>query len=601
MHTLSSSAVRAGGLSLADIVAALRDLDLTGCSVLPIAVLRNVVVEPIEPYLRYLAFEIGCDARVRFGEYDHIQQESLGGRPGLLDASTAFVLVFNSLDVLSPVLTTDFAAAGPDEIAAEGDRIVAAAEAAIDGIRRQTAATILWHAFELPLFPALGIADARQPLSQTSVIAALNERLRLALSKTGSGYLVDTNACRARLGAAAFYDARYWHIGRAPYSREGLWEIALEQFKYVRASRGRQKKCLVLDCDDVLWGGVVGEEGLSGIRIGRSYPGSAYLEFQQEVLNLHRRGVILAICSKNNDADVRAVFRGHPDMLLKEEHFACVRINWTDKPTNLREIAAELNIGLDSLLFADDSEVECDLVRRLLPEVEVLHLPRDRAVENRSRLAAGGWFDTLAVSEDDRARGARYLDEAARNRMRSESANLEAYFQALGMMASIRTADPLSISRIAQLTRKTNQFNLTTRRYSDEDIARMAAREDCDVLSLRLSDRYGDSGLVGVAILVYDGPAVTLDTLLLSCRVLGRGVEDAFLVTALKRARARGALTAIGEYRPTARNQMVGEFYTSRGFNPRDGGAGTNRFTLDLGAWAGTEPWFFKAVVAVLG
>jgi FkbH-like protein len=582
--------------TLAEIEDALRRADLSSLVPMNIAVLRNVVVEPIEPYLRYLASEIGHQARVQFGEYDQVLQEAAGSRPEWLNEKTTCVLVFVALDVLSWNLARNFAALSAADVGREVDQVGEFIDAVLAGLRRQTPAMILWHSFELPVAPALGILDGQRADGQTAVVTRLNERLRAALGAAGSAYLVDMNACRSRIGAAAFRDSRYWHIGRAPYSREALREIALEDFKFLRALKGRQKKCLVLDCDDILWGGVVGEDGLSGIKLGRTYPGSPYVELQQEIVNLHHRGVILAVCSKNNAADVWDVFRNHPDMLLREEHIAAARINWVDKVTNLRELAAELNIGLDSMLFVDDSEIECELIRNVLPEVEVLHLPRDKAVEHRERLAAGGWFDTLTLSDEDRLRAASYKAEAARTKLRGDSPDLESYFRSLEMVVRILPADPVSIPRLAQLTQKTNQFNMTTRRYSDEHIARLAASESTDVLGLRLTDRFGDAGLVGVGILRYDGAAAVMDTFLLSCRVLGRGVEDAFLVQCLRRAQARGARTIAAQFIPTAKNQVAADFYRSRGFQPIDGPDEGQRLELSLETFSGSAPSFFKRI-----
>jgi FkbH-like protein len=584
---------------LAEIEETLRRADVSAASPMSLAVLRNVVVEPIQPYWRYLALEMGHDASVRFGEYDQIFQEAVAGRPDLLNDQTTAVLIFTSLDVLSWNLARNFASLRPEDVQREVAQIGEFVDAVLAGVRRQTSAMILWHGFELPVSPSLGIVDSQRADGQTGVIAALNDRLRAALASAGSAYFVDLNACRSRIGAGAFRDARYWHIGRAPFSREALEEIAREDFKYVRALKGKQKKCLVVDCDDVLWGGIVGEDGIDGIKLGRSYPGSPYFEFQQEIVNLHHRGIIVALCSKNNEADVWEVFRRHPDMVLREEHIAASRINWTDKATNLRAIAAELNIGLDSFVFMDDSEIECELVRNVLPDVTVVHLPRDKAVEHRDRLAGGGWFDTLTLSEDDRLRAASYKAEAARTKLRADSPDLDSYFASLEMVVQIRPADRVSIPRLAQLTQKTNQFNMTTRRYSDEEIARLAAGDASEVLGLRLSDRYGDAGVVGVSILKYDGGSAVIDTFLLSCRVLGRGVEDAFLVHCLKRAQARGARTAVAHFIQTAKNQMARDFDRTRGFHAVDAADGVERFELALDGFSKSEPAFFKRIDAV--
>ncbi len=535
---------------------------------LHVAILRNVTVESMLPYLRFLAYEIGFAADIRLGNYDNIVQESLGASEGILAQHTDCVLIFMKLENLSWGLARDLARLGSENAQHEARRIQETIAGILAGIRAQTNAMILWHGFELPLYPALGIWDSQIPAGQTGVITELNGFLRTALRSVANAYYVDLNLCLARVGGRAFYDERYWHIGRAPYSREALCEIASEDFKFIRSLKGKSKKCLVLDCDNVLWGGIVGEDGLSGIRLGRTYPGSAYWEFQQEVVNLYGRGVLIALCSRNNPEDVWEVFRAHPDMLLKEEHIAAAEINWDDKPTNLRKIALNLNIGLESLVFADDSDFEINLVRRAIPEVTALHLPKDKTVEYRNILASCGLFDALAVTAEDRARGALYQSEAQRRNLKAQTPDLESYLKSLEMVVEVRFAEQSTLPRIAQLTQKTNQFNLTTRRYSEADIQKYMETEDADVLSVRLVDRYGDSGIVGVCILKYAGQTATIDTLLLSCRVLGRGLEDAVVIQALKLAKQRGCEMVIGEYRPTAKNAQVKDFFPRQGFEP---------------------------------
>jgi FkbH-like protein len=404
------------------------------------------------------------------------------------------------------------------------------------------------------------------------------------------------NRCLMNVGAKRFYDPRYWHIAKAPYAREALQEIANEAFKYIRPLRGKNKKCLILDCDNILWGGIIGEDGLAGITLGKTHPGSAYYEFQQEIVNLYHRGIILALCSKNNEADVWEVFDQHPDMVLRREHIATAQINWYNKAQNLRQVAEDLNIGLDSIVFMDDSAFEVNLIRQMLPEVEAIHLPEDRVVEYRDILASGGWFDTLTLSEEDRQRGAMYQAEAVRKRLLAESTDLESYYRSLDMVLEIRLANEFSIPRIAQLTQKTNQFNLMTRRYSDADITRLSGSETADVISLRLQDRFGDAGIVGVCILKYEDKTALIDNFLFSCRALGRGVEDAFLVQSLKRAKLRGSQVAIGEYRATAKNDQVKEFYPTQGFRPLAAEDSIQRYEVDLTTFMRNEPTFFKCI-----
>jgi FkbH-like protein len=578
----------------AQIQAETGEKQLAGLPPLHLTVLRNVMVEPIEPYLRYCAREIGLRAAVRYGGYNTLYQEAVGGAPELLHGDTGCVLVWIKLENLSWDLARNFNGRTPAERQAEVERVRTELGEIARGIRRQTRAVILWFGFDLPLEPALGIADAQSEGGQRATIDGLNRWVRELLREQGNAYAIEMDLIVGRVGASQFHDARYWHMGRAPYGREALREMAYEAFKYVRALRGKSRKCLALDCDNVLWGGIVGEDGLAGIKLGKTHPGSAYREFQQQLLELHHRGVLLALCSKNNEADVWEVFDRHPDMVLRREHIAAWRINWEDKAANLRQIAGDLNLGIDSLVFADDSDFEVQLVRELVPEVEVIHLPKETAVENRDRLAACGWFDTPTVSAEDARRGALYAAEAQREQLRTGARDLAGYCASLEMELEIRFASEFSIPRIAQLTQKTNQFNLTTRRYTDLEIRDVAGSGAADVFSLRLSDRFGDAGIVGAAILKYAGEAAVIDTLLLSCRVLGRQVEDALLGECIQRACSKGCRTLKGEYLPTAKNGQVRDFYPARGFRRREDTAG--EFELDLAGPLPPAPAVFRRI-----
>lgn len=534
---------------------------------LNLSILRNITVEPIEPYLRYFAHNIGFVANVQFGDYDTVLQDAIGGNSAILNEATHCVLVFVKLEGLSSLLTQQFPRLTPEQVEAEMTRIDEYVSMLLQGIRQQTTAMILWMSFELPVNPALGILDRQTPLGQYATIQRLNALAQQTLSKLENAYLIDLNLSIARIGFKNYFDHRYWHIGRSPFTRAALQDIASETFKFIRALKGKVKKCLVLDCDNTLWGGVIGEDGLAGIKLSRSsHPGSSYFEFQQEIVNLYHRGVLIALCSKNNEADVWDVFRNHPDMVLQEEHIAAAQINWSDKASNLCQIAKDLNIGLDSLVFIDDSEFEINLVQQFLPEVESIHLCSKKSTEHRLNLAACGLFDSLALTQEDRDRGAMYLAERQRVQSKTEFVTIEQYNQSLEIVAEFCLADAFAIPRIAQLTQKTNQFNLTTKRYSEADIAEFVARQDADVFYLKLRDKFGDYGIVGVCILLYIDKKALIDTFLLSCRVLGRYAEDALLCQALERVRVRGCEIVWGEYLPTSKNAQVEQFYASLGF-----------------------------------
>jgi FkbH-like protein len=336
----------------------------------------------------------------------------------------------------------------------------------------------------------------------------------------------------------------------------------------------QRKKVAAVDLDDTLWGGIVGEAGTGGIEVGGEGPGLAFLEFQRELLRLHRSGVVLVMCTKNNQDDALAGF-DHPAMLLRREHFAAERINWQDKAANLRELADELNVGIDSFVFLDDNPREREWVRQALPEVVVPELPADPA-ERPAFLAAGPWFQTLAVTEEDRRRTESYRAQGERRRAASGARSFEDYLASLEQRVTVQPATEATIARAAQLIGKTNQFNLTTRRHAPGDVERMAADDATEVLTVAVADRFGDSGITGVVIVRHEGDAALVDTFLLSCRVLGRRVEDAVLSVVARHARERGAARLVGTFVPSDRNAQVATFYPDRGFAP----------TGEEGAWA---------------
>jgi FkbH-like protein len=561
-----------------------------------ISVLRNVTLEPLEPYLRYYAYQCGYNARVLYGGYDTIYQEAVGGNKSLLNETTNVVFVFYKLENLSWILARNYVSLSEKDVQEELSTLKENISRVIQGIRLQTPAMILWHSFEKPLYPALGIWDSQTPLGQIEAINNLNMFLRDSLAKIPGAYLVDLDLCLGRLGFERFYDSRYWHINRAPFTREALAEIASEDFKYIRALKGKNKKCLVLDCDNTLWGGIVGEDGISGLKLGTTYPGSVFYEFQQEVLNLYHRGVILALCSKNNEEDVWNVFRSHPYMLVREEHISAAQINWRDKVANIKQIALDLNIGLDSLVFVDDSEFELHLIKELLPEVEILHNPTSGNTNFRERFMACGLFDTLTITEEDKQRGNMYRAQTIRSKLLAEATNLDDYFESLEMVVEITVANEFTIPRITQLTQKTNQFNLTTNRYSEADIKAIVENPSADAISLRLMDRYGDLGIVGVCILFYEGDEALIDTFLLSCRALGRKVEDILLNQALWLAKLHGCIKVTGKYVPTNKNHQVKDYYSNHGFNEISSTDNNLIFAIELMELQKHYPSYFKAI-----
>ncbi len=351
---------------------------------------------------------------------------------------------------------------------------------------------------------------------------------------------------------------------------------------YIKAAQGKTRKCLVLDLDNTLWGGVIGEDGLAGIQLGPEGMGKAFYAFQASVLALYQQGVILAINSKNNYADAIEAIRQHPHMLLREACFGSLQINWDDKATNLLRIAEELNIGLDSLVFVDDSPPERLLIRQTLPEVLVVDLPAD-PVHYAAALEALNDFAQLYVTDEDRERGKMYAAQRARHALEIQSASLDDYLDSLKMKLILRPIQPAEVDRVHQLIQRTNQFNLTTRRYTRAEIERMMAAPDYELLTLRASDIFGDYGLTGTLIVKKKPPQWEIDSYLLSCRIMGRTIELEVLNQLVLDAQAAGVSSIIGDYIPTSKNKPVAGLYNAYGFRPKDSKADMTRWELPVG------------------
>ncbi|MBR5170068.1 MAG: HAD-IIIC family phosphatase [Muribaculaceae bacterium] len=346
----------------------------------------------------------------------------------------------------------------------------------------------------------------------------------------------------------------------------------------------KRKKCLVLDLDNTLWGGVLGEDGVDGIQLGGDYPGKAFSYWQRALLQLSRYGVILAVCSKNNREDVEEVWKINPHMVLKRENFAALRINWQDKATNIRELAQELNIGLDSMVFVDDNPAERELIRQMLPQVVVPDFP-DKPYQLMPffKSLVDSYFRIYKVTDEDRAKTEQYRANALRLEEQSRFTDFDDYLYSLDIAIDVIPADEHNLPRIAQMTQKTNQFNLTTHRYSEDDI-RNRMNHGYMIYCIRVSDRFGDSGITGTIMLQpISSDEVIIETLLLSCRILGKGIEEAFFKTVLNLMRLEGYREVYASYKPTAKNGQTADFYDRMGFTCVDERSnGTKHYKLAL-------------------
>jgi FkbH-like protein len=419
----------------------------------------------------------------------------------------------------------------------------------------------------LPVFPnLLGNNEHRLPGSRATFIAQLNRELREMADADGID-LVAADTWAAMDGVAKWHDIGLWHRAKVDISPAVAPFYGDLVGRLLAAKRGRSFKCLVMDLDNTLWGGVVGDDGLEGIILGQGSPmGEAYVAFQTYAHELSCRGVILAVCSKNDRENALEPFERHPEMVLRVNDIASFVANWSDKPTNIRAIAEELNIGLDSLVFVDDNPFERDLVRRELPMVAVPEMSDDPS-DFPQILAASGYFEGASFTDEDRERAGHYQTNRAREALKSSVTDITSYLRDLQMRLIWKPFDEVGLQRTVQLINKSNQFNLTTRRYTEENVLSVMNDAKAFGLQLRLVDRFGDNGMIAVVIgRLSDESELHIDTWLMSCRVLGRQVEETTLNLIVQEARRLGARTIVGEYIPSKKNGMVKYHYSRLGF-----------------------------------
>jgi len=530
-----------------------------------IVFLRSFTVEPAIPLLRASAFVNGIDLTVHIGDFNAYAQEVLDQDSSLYKfAPDAVVLTVRTADV-APDLWQTFADLSAEEAAQASRRVSNSFTQWIRAFRERSQAALIVHNLEQPARPACGIFDAQSESSQAGAIRQINDEIRRAAAEQRGVYVLDYDALVARQGRLRWKDERKWLTARMPIAADQLLSLSREWMRFLAPLTGRIAKALVVDLDNTLWGGIIGEDGMTGIKCDAEYPGAAYQALQRVMLDLSKRGILLAICSKNNLDDAMEALNNHPGMMLRPKHFAAMRINWSDKAQNLREIASELNIGIDSLAFVDDNPVEREQIRAALPEVMVIELPDD-PLEYAATLRECPAFERLTLSAEDQQRTALYAEQRERAEAEQSFQSKEDFYRFLEQEAEIAPVLPATLARIAQLTQKTNQFNLTTRRYTEQQIADMAERPAWQVTSIRVRDRFGDHGLVGVAITHDEDGVCEIDTFLLSCRVIGRTVETALLSYLADGAAARGCRQLIGWFLPTKKNVPAKDFYAQHEF-----------------------------------
>ena len=566
-QTLADAWNRAPSLNAAQYVIAKyerhrADLDLIACR---LAILRSVTVEPLVPLLRAAAFVNGIDLDVKVSDFDTYATEMLDPDSALYAFEPRVVLLALNTASVAPQLwapTDD----SETSLRAVADDTVHHLTSLIRAFRANSQADLIFHLLDSPDLTTRGSLESHAGFGQRVAIESVNERLAAVARDMHGVHPLDYDALVARHGRREWFDEGKWEQFRLPATAQNLRHIVDEWLRFIQPVIGAVVKVAVVDLDETLWKGTVGEDGFAKLKMGADPPGTPYRALQRALLALRERGIVLVACSKNNESDAMEVLEKHPDMLLRPAHFATMRINWESKAENIRSIASELNVGLDAVAFIDDHPVERAEVRAMLPQVRVLDLPPDPSKFARIVLESPFFERVTVASAEDRERTRFYHEQAQRAKMLASVGSKEEFYRSLGQVADIAKANDLTLGRVAQLTQKTNQFNLTTRRYNEPDVARFMSDPKRKVLTIKVSDRLGDNGIVGAAITEDDGDACKVDTFLLSCRVIGRGIETAFIAYIAEQARLRGKSRLVGMFCPTAKNELAKHFYEDHGF-----------------------------------
>lgn len=513
-----------------------------------VAFLGSFTIDPLVDFTIIQAADCGIGLETYVAPYGQIAQEILNSESGLYQFQPEMTFLFAEPDSLSE---NPLNAAG---------QIATLSRQFTD----KSSGILVLSTFMAPPNWPLHILSSDQ---QTALTEA-NHQLKHHVADNSQIQLNDLNALAAYFGYANALSPEMTAMAKIPFSEGFLALLAQKLVSHLKVQTRLTRKCLVLDCDNTLWGGIIGEDGIDGIALGPDWPGREYVNFQKAILELHEQGAILAINSKNNEADVMQVLHEHPHMVLREEHFAAICVNWDPKPQNMEKLARSINIGLDSLVFVDDNPAERQLMRQMLPEVAVLDVPPNPALYEKT-LRQTNFFAKASLTEEDKNRGQIYAAQRKRVQLQKSSVTLADYLKSLEMTCSIRLAKEADIKRAVQLTQRTNQFNLTVRRYTESEIQKMLESSQWNVYVLGLKDKFGDNGTVGLALVEKQSNCWRIDTFLMSCRVIGRQAEDALVDRICRDAIADKAQKMFAEYIKAPKNTFVSDFWTKMGFKQK--------------------------------
>ncbi len=569
-----------------------KHLDRTACrATVRIAVLADFASQQFVVLLRVLLAQAGVYADIYEAEYDTIELEVYNPESQLYAFAPEVTIIIQSINALRFKYYID------SEARETWANRVAERTANLWGaIAKRSTTYIVQSNFVSPYERQFGNFDCMVATSMPAQIAALNAAIEQCARGHAQVLINDIASIASYVGRRTWCDEKLWTLAKALCSLEHLPLVAQNSADIVLSTMGRGIKCIVLDLDNTLWGGVIGDDGLDGIAIGPFGEGEPFHRFQLYLLELKRRGLILCVCSKNEHETAIRAFREHPEMVLRESDIAVFMANWNPKVDNIKTIQQVLNIGLDSIVFLDDNPFERNMVRQYLPSVIVPELPEEPSDYVRT-ISELNLFETTSFTAEDVQRTQLYREDGARKALEQSFTNVSEYLKSLEMKITISAFDTFHLPRIAQLIQRSNQFNLTTRRYALAECEALMHSDRFIPLFAKLADKFGNYGLISLAVLEVDGARGELPLWLMSCRVLGRGVEEQLMNNVVAAAQARGVTTLVGKYIPTAKNKMVEQFYARFGFQSTEiADDGTAVWVLDIAHYQRSKTWLTDVV-----
>ena len=535
---------------------------------LKVAILSSFTVNGIKEILAVKSWKIGLHPNIYIGEYNQYAQDILDSGSKLYKFLPDIIFLFiDTRQILGDYYFE------PYKLKRQGrrkliDEKFLEINNLLQELKNNVKAKIVIHNFEVPSFSPLGILENKQDFGFQESVENLNQKLQTTYKKDKQIFVYNYDQFCSKTGKSLVMNNKMYYMGDIKIDFNLFPLLCDEYFSYIKPLYSKNRKCIVLDLDNTLWGGAVGEDGIEGIKLGPTPAGRPFWEFQKYILSLYRRGIILAINSKNNPEDVEEVFKKHPYMVLKKKYFAAIETNWNDKATNMKRIAQHINIGLDSMVFFDDDEFNCEIIREALPEVKVVSMSQD-AADYLETVQGLNDFNTMQITSEDKKKGEMYAQQWERREIENSSINIDDYLKKLKLVLSIEKANKFNIPRLAQLTQKTNQFNMTTHRYQEEDIKNFQ-KNNYLIYGVNVNDKFGDNGIVATIIIERSNDNWRLDTFLLSCRVIGRRVEDVIMKYIIDKAKKEKVKYEIGEIIPTTKYQPANVFLKNINFILKD-------------------------------